>query len=884
MSALQSRLQDALGPGFEVERELGGGGMSQTFVALEKGLGRRIVAKVLSSGMGAHVSVERFRREIQVAARLQHPHIVPLLSVGEVDELPFYTMPFVKGESLRATLVREGQLPFGDTVRVLRDVAAALAHAHAEGVVHRDIKPDNVIVSGGVAVVTDFGVAKARDVAASPESGEAESAWVTSLGLTLGTLAYMSPEQATGSPDLDHRADLYSFGCMAYELLAGEVPFPQRNPQQVLSAHVHDAPVPIEARREGVPPALADLVMRCLAKAPADRPQGAEEVLAVLDGVTTPTGTMPAYRATRRRGAWPWLVAAGVAAAALAALVSPRAPRPFVPGTTTLLSAEPELELDAAISPDGRLVAYAAGVFGRMRIFVRQVDGGGRVALSADLPGTHRWPAWSPDGSRLAFMGPDGIYVVPALGGAAARAVTDPGHVLLTPGWSPDGTQLAWADDRGIWTRALDGGEPRLLTGARAAHSPAFSPDGRWVAFVDENATYIADVGNIAPSAIAVVPASGGEARRLTAATRMHASPRWSPDGRSLLFVSDLGGARDIYQLALTRDVTPAGEPARLTTGINAYSLSVTADATRLAYSVLQLRSNVWSAPVSPGAPTPASAARQVTTGGQVIESMDLSADGAWLLYDSNRLGNQDIFKLALAGGEPVQLTRDGADDFGPAFSADGREIAFYSVRHGTRDLFVMDADGRDVRQVTEGPGQDYFPDWAPDGTQLVYTGTAPDAAREVFTVARDADGRWGTPVRRTFGRTRTAAYQRWSPDGRWLAWAEPGGVALLDARGPATPEGARPRIIGGASDGAGLVRSVAWGRESHEVFYLAADPARGNEIRAIPVAGGASRLVLRLDAEGWVQRIQRFATDGRRVFFSLADDEADLWVMTLGR
>lgn len=886
MSSLMDRLQDALGPGFQVERELGGGGMSHTFVALETALGRRIVVKLLPSWMGTPVSVERFRREIQFAARLAHPHIVPLLSVGEVDGLPFYTMPFVKGESLRATLTREKRLPFSDTVRVLRDVAAALAHAHAEGVVHRDIKPDNVIVSGGVAVVTDFGVAKARDNAALPSNGDQGPAWVTSVGMALGTFAYMSPEQATGAPDLDHRADLYSFGCMAYELLSGHVPFAPNNLQKVLEAHVHQPPVPIETLREDVPAALAELVMRCLEKKPADRPQSADEVLAALDEMTTPTGAMPVLRpaSSGRRWLWVGAIAALAAVGTVYALTkgADGGAAPFVLGATVQVSAEPELELDAAISPDGRFVAYAAGVFGRLRIYVRQVEGGGRVALSDALPGSHRGPAWSPDGARLAFTGPDGIYVVSALGGAIDRAVADPGRTLITPAWSPDGNVLVYADDRGIWTRAVSGGEPQQLVAARAAHSPVFSPDGRWVAYVDENATYIGDVGNIAPSAIAIVPAAGGESRQLTAATHMHASPRWTPDGRSLLLVADLGGVRDIYQLALTPDLTPQGEPTRLSTGLGAYSVSLTADASRMAYSILRLRSNVWVAPLSRDGPTPSSAARQFTTGAQVIEAMDVSDDGRWLLYDSNRLGNQDIFKQSLEGGEPVPLTRESADDFGPTFSPDGREIAFYSVRNGTRDLFVMDADGRNLRQVTAGDGQDYFPDWAPDGQQLAFSGTAPQAAREVFTVARDADGIWGEPVQRTFSGTRTAAYQRWSPDGRWIAWADRDGVALLDLSVPSTPDGVGLRIVGGRGEGA--VRSVAWGRGSQEVFYLTADQARGNEIRAVSVVGGPSRLVMRLDGAGWVQRIQRFAVDDRRVFFSLADDEADVWVMALER
>src|SRR5438128_2351955 len=204
---LRDQLQGTLGDDITRERELGGGGMSRVFVAEEKSLGRKIVVKVLPTELAAGVSTERFRREIQIAARLQHPHIVPLLSAGETNGLPFYTMPFVKGDSLRARLSRGGELSVNEAVHVLRDVAAALAYAHGEGVVHRDIKPDNVIVSGGVAVVTDFGVSKAVDVASS--TGDAVRAGITSLGIALGTPAYMAPEQASADPHIDHRADIY---------------------------------------------------------------------------------------------------------------------------------------------------------------------------------------------------------------------------------------------------------------------------------------------------------------------------------------------------------------------------------------------------------------------------------------------------------------------------------------------------------------------------------------------------------------------------------------------------------------------------------------------------------------------------------------------------
>ncbi len=283
MTDLRDQLQSTLGGAYTVERELGGGGMSRVFVALDASLARRVVVKVLPDGMSGQLSVDRFKREISIAARLQHAHIVPLLAAGEVDGLPYFTMPFVDGESLRARITRDGELPLSDAVRILREIASALAYAHVQGVVHRDIKPDNVLMSGGAAMVTDFGVAKAVDAAGS-SSGEG----ITSVGMALGTPAYMAPEQATADPHLDHRADLYAWGVMAYELIAGQPPFAGRSPQAMLAAHVTEVPELIGRRRPSISPALAELVMRCLEKRPADRPQDADEIVRALDAVTAP--------------------------------------------------------------------------------------------------------------------------------------------------------------------------------------------------------------------------------------------------------------------------------------------------------------------------------------------------------------------------------------------------------------------------------------------------------------------------------------------------------------------------------------------------------------------------------------------------------------------
>ncbi len=283
MNPLQEQLQTTLGDAYRLESELGGGGMSRVFVAHETALGRKVVIKVLLPELAVGVSVDRFRREIQLAAQLQHPHIVPLLSAGEFQGLPYFIMPFVSGESLRARMMRSGELPIPESVRILRDVVSALAYAHSFGVVHRDIKPDNVLISGGVAVVTDFGVAKAV-TASSGSSGPT----LTSLGLALGTPAYMAPEQASGDAHVDHRADIYALGVMAYEMLSGRPLFPGRPVQAVLAAHVIEAPEPVDRLRPAVSPPLASLVMSCLAKRPADRPQSGTDVLQSLDAIATP--------------------------------------------------------------------------------------------------------------------------------------------------------------------------------------------------------------------------------------------------------------------------------------------------------------------------------------------------------------------------------------------------------------------------------------------------------------------------------------------------------------------------------------------------------------------------------------------------------------------
>jgi len=315
MRDIREALQQSLGDAYQIERELPRGGMSRVFAARETALGRIVVLKVLAPELAASLSAERFKREITLAARLQHPHIVPLLSTGQATDSLFYTMPLVDGESLRERMARERPMTIESVSRILTEVASALAYAHNEGVVHRDIKPENVMFFHGSAVVLDFGIGKA--VSAATHAAEETTGRITQRGMSLGTPTYISPEQAVGDPDLDHRADIYSFGVMAYEMLTGHPPFSGKSAQMVMAAHAQQQPEPVNKRRPDTPVALARIVMQCLEKTPSRRPQNAAEIVAALKDPRN-SGPLTAQSFFERLPAWlPWMIAGAATTAAV---------------------------------------------------------------------------------------------------------------------------------------------------------------------------------------------------------------------------------------------------------------------------------------------------------------------------------------------------------------------------------------------------------------------------------------------------------------------------------------------------------------------------------------------------------------------------------------
>lgn len=884
---LLTQLQDILGEAYRVERELGGAGMSRVFLVKDVELDRQVVVKVLPPDLAAGLNVDRFRREIQLAAKLQHPHIVQLISAGARGGLLYYTMPFIAGENLRARLVRLRELPVSDATRILREVADALEYAHSQGVVHRDIKPENILFSGSHALVTDFGVSKALS-SATAETRVDGTPQLTSLGIALGTPTYMAPEQAAADPHVDHRADIYSLGVVGYEILTGRPPFTGMTPQATLSAQVTMNPDPVTNHRPNLPPALAAAIMRCLEKHPSDRWQTAAELRTQLETIFTPSGATqpvaarPPFRWTPQR----MMIAAAVAGVLIAGvflstIAFKKDDAGFVIANTRQVTNAPGLEMYPAISPDGKMVAYATIVAGKPQIFVRQVDAGRAVQLTSDTLGS-AFPKWKPDGSVVTFSNALGVYSIPPLGGSpTAVLVATPQADYKLCEWSPQGTRIACTNmaDGAIYILGPSGDKPRRITDKTGdpAHSLSWSPNGKRIAYVMGNVQFILPgpaLGNLAASSIWVVDVAGGSPKRITESAHLNMSPVWTPDGDHVLFVSSLGGVRDIYSQRVNGDGAPAGSPVRLTTGLKPHSISLSQDGRFLAYSAFTTSANIWSAAIDGTRNVDPATIQPVTRGNQTIEGMDVSPDGKWLAYDSDLNGNTDIYKMPLPAGDPIQLTHNPANDFAPQWSPDGSEIVFHSFRNGTRDIFIISADGSKTTPVFVGPGQELVPTWSPDGKQIGFY-RYPDT---MLVVTRTPSG-WTAP-KNLLG-TATAipngGGMRWSPDGKFIAFQQAKGIAIAS-----TEDGSiRPFAPTQVSIG---TPSAIWSKDSKLLYYPTFNPDGTGSIWVGAVSGGSATQILHLTDP--LRQFYRplMALDGKRIYFTIGTRESDVWVMELNR
>ena len=864
--------------------------MATVFLADDVKHNRKVAIKVLKEDLAASVGAARFLREIQIAAQLQHPNILPLLDSGDADGLLYYVMPYVDGQSLRQRLAHERELPIGEAVRLIVEVVDALAHAHAHGVVHRDIKPDNVMLSGRHALITDFGVARAVSEASAASGGN-----VTSMGVALGTPTYMAPEQAVADPNVDQRADIYAVGVVAYELLAGRPPFNGASPQQVLAAHVTEKPEPLSRHRPGVSPALEGVIMRCLEKRAADRWQRCDDLLAALEPLATPSGgtapTSARLEPIARASSMKWAVVGAAVVAAVAtgwfAFKRPSGPE-FAIGRSEALTTDVGLEIHPALSPDGKFVAYVGGNASTLRVFVRPVGGGRPIPLSDDTTAFEEQPRWSPDGTQLLFINTQGVNVAQAFGGgAAARVVipTRPGF-RSRAAWSPDGKEITYAAGDSLFRVKLDGSAPRLLHSGGQLTACDWSRDGRWIACASGNVLYFgagANFGNLAGSALVLIPAEGGEPIPLTDAVALNHSPVWADDGRRLLFISDRDGSRDIYELAITSSGTPAGPPARLTTGLNAHSISVSAQAQaqRVAYAVYAARSNVWSIPIPAGGPVSADAATRLTSGNQVVEGMSVSPDGQWLVYDSNISGNMDLYRVPVAGGAAQRLTSEPFGEHSGTLSPDGMRLAYHAFRTpGLRQVEVRSVDGGPVERMTPAAHQQWQPSWSPDGKAIAYF--EPDPERGGWLIRQTDPGAWSAPVELCACRI--------------VGWVDNHTILVgnaITAQGRPGVRLATRDVVTGAEQlvlerplGPDTPSGANFSADRRSLIYKTAGASGRANIWVVPLAGGTPRLLVRFtDPDRPSYRTGNWTgviASRTHLFFTIDDRQSDIAVAEL--
>jgi TolB protein len=431
--------------------------------------------------------------------------------------------------------------------------------------------------------------------------------------------------------------------------------------------------------------------------------------------------------------------------------------------------------------------------------------------------------------------------------------------------WAPNGDQIAYPTESAIFVGPADGGEARKRADAVDPSCLSWSPDGKRIAFTSGNLGYLSNL-NLAPSSIWVVEVEGGEPVRVTKGGHVDFSPAWKPDGKGLLFVSNRGGGRDIYLVSVDSSGQPSGEPERLTTGLDVFTMATSADGRRLSYSVATLRQNIWSLPVPSEGAVSLSEARPVTTGSQVIEAVGVSENGKWLAFGSDQGDEVSLFKMPVGGSEPVQLTT--APTIGqPSWSPDGKEIAFHTFRTGNRDIFVISADGGTARQLTNHSAHEFYPHWSPDGTRLVFH-SARTGAPEIYVVSKDKGELSGeTPVQLTFDGWAIAP--RWSPDGRLIAYESGSGVSVIPSGGGPprrlTDFGGRPM----------------WSKDSRALYFIVGKPDERAGIWSVPSSGGAARRLVRFD-----DPTRRFyfdwSSEGETFYFLLAEFEADVWVMEI--
>jgi eukaryotic-like serine/threonine-protein kinase len=856
---------------YRVLEYTGGGGMGVVYKAEDLRLARTVALKFLPPELTRDPEAKsRFLQEARAASVLDHPNICTIHEVGETDDGRLYlAMPYYDGETLRRRIER-APIPIDEAIDLAEQIARGLAKAHRGGIVHRDIKPANIMVTAdGVVKILDFGLAKLVGAAA-----------ITRTGSSVGTPAYMSPEQARGE-DVDHRTDLWSFGIVLYELIAGRRPFRGEHDQAVLYGILNEPPKPLTEVRSETPPELERIVEGLLAKDPAKRYPTAEGPLGDLRALrnqtmTTTVRTQPDRPVVFRSHPWLWaaMALAGVAALGgvawlLIKTARPRRPAPVSVVFNQLTDLEGR-ESFPSLSPDGRSLLYVKAEDGNADIYLQRVGGGNPLNLTHDSPADDTQPAFSPDGQQIAFRSEregGGLFVMGATG-ESARRLTDSGY---NPAWSPDSRKIVFATEgvagplerrqtSQLWTIDLGTGERKLLSGGDAVQ-PSWSPHGQRVAYwsVPTGGTRI----------LWTIPAAGGPPVQVTNADHVDWDPVWAPDGRSLFFVSDRSGSMNVWRVPIDEPSGRVlGEPQPITTSSQPLGLlSVSRDGRRIVCATDERKSNLERWPLDPAALRVTGKFLPITHGARAVRSSDASPDGQWIAFDTSS-PQEDLFVARADGSGQRQLTSDVAKDRLPQWLPDSSRILFYSNRSGSYHVWTIRADGSEIQPLLPGNRDAlYNPLPSPDGQRIVATLNL----RSTALIALDPAGAGKVQVLPTAADGQIFSATSWSRDGARLA-------GTLDRKDGAPTSGVFVYTFATNSYERLTDRGIIprWLHDNRTLLYL-----EDGKIFLCDLLSKASRLLLEPPQSSLFTSVS-VGPDDREIYAVRSKDEGDIWMLTL--